>query len=90
MRVCPRRPRARDRQVERADDILARLATVIEVTPFEFLRGVPPDHIANFLRQEHPQTVALVIANMPNTVLAAQVMQQLPPEQQPTSRRGSR
>ncbi|HEY4347362.1 MAG TPA: flagellar motor switch protein FliG [Gaiellaceae bacterium] len=68
---------------ERAEDILARLATVIEVTPFEFLRGVPPDHISNFLRQEHPQTVALVIANLPTTDLAARVMQQIPPEQQP-------
>ena len=68
---------------ERAEDILARLATVIEVTPFEFLRGVPPDHISNFLRQEHPQTVALVIANLPTTDLAARVMQQLPAEQQP-------
>jgi flagellar motor switch protein FliG len=67
----------------RAEDILARLATVIEVTPFEFLRGVPPDHIANFLRQEHPQTIALVIANLPNVTTAAQVMQQLPAEMQP-------
>jgi flagellar motor switch protein FliG len=68
--------------VEAAADILSRLATVIEVTPFEFLRGVPPDHIANFLRQEHPQTVALVIANLPTTTLAAQVMQQVPLEHQ--------
>src|SRR4051794_21167458 len=68
---------------KQAEEILARLATVIEVTPFEFLRGVPPDHIANFLRQEHPQTIALVIANLPTTDLAARVMQQLPPEQQP-------
>ena len=66
----------------RATDILARLATVIEVTPFEFLRGVPPDHISTFLRQEHPQTVALVIANLPTTDLAARVMQQIAPEQQ--------
>ena len=55
---------------------------MIEVTPFEFLRGVPPDHIANFLRQEHPQTIALVIANLPNTGLAARVMQQIPLELQ--------
>jgi flagellar motor switch protein FliG len=68
---------------ERAEDILARLATVIEVTPFEFLRGVPPDHISNFLRQEHPQTISLVIANLPTTDLAARVMQLLPPDQQP-------
>jgi flagellar motor switch protein FliG len=66
----------------RASDILARLATVIEQTPFEFLRGTPPDQIAAFLRGEHPQTVALVIANLPATTLAASVMQQLPPAEQ--------
>ncbi len=54
----------------RASEILARLATVIEQTPFEFLRG------------EHPQMVALVIANLPTTELAAKVMQQLPPVEQ--------
>src|SRR4051794_11086515 len=68
---------------KQAEEILARLATVIEVTPFEFLRGAPPDHISNFLRQEHPQTIALVIANLPNTDLAARVIQQLPADQQP-------
>jgi flagellar motor switch protein FliG len=68
---------------KQAEEILSRLATVIEVTPFEFLRGVPPDHIANFLRQEHPQTIALVIANLPSTALAARVVQQLPSEVQP-------
>jgi flagellar motor switch protein FliG len=66
----------------RAAEILARLATVIEQTPFEFLRGTPPDQIFSFLRGEHPQMVALVIANMPTTDLAAKVMQLLPPVEQ--------
>ncbi|MER3453064.1 MAG: flagellar motor switch protein FliG, partial [Acidimicrobiia bacterium] len=66
----------------RADDILARLATVIEQTPFEFLRGTPPDQVYAFLRGEHPQTIALVLANLPSSELAAQVMQLMPPEEQ--------
>jgi flagellar motor switch protein FliG len=66
----------------RASEILARLATVIEQTPFEFLRGTPPDQIFAFLRGEHPQMVALVIANMPTTELAAKVLQLLPPGEQ--------
>ena len=41
------------------------------------------DYIANVMRQEHAQTVALVIANLPTTDLAARVMQQLPADQQP-------
>jgi flagellar motor switch protein FliG len=66
----------------RAADILERLSGVIEMTPFEFLRGIPPDHIHTFLRPEHPQTIALVIANLPTTDLAARVMQLIAPEEQ--------
>lgn len=66
----------------RAAEILSRLATVIEQTPFEFLRSTPPDQIFAFLRGEHPQMVALVIANLPTTDIAAKVMQLLPPVEQ--------
>ncbi len=55
---------------------------MIEETPFEFLRATPPDQIATFLRGEHPQTIALVIANLPTTDLAAKVMQLIPPAEQ--------
>jgi flagellar motor switch protein FliG len=66
----------------RADEILARLATMIEQTPFEFLRTTPPDQVQAFLRGEHPQTVALILANLPTTDLAAKVMQIMPAEEQ--------
>jgi flagellar motor switch protein FliG len=68
--------------IERAEEILARLANVIEATPFEFLRLTPPDQIFAFLRGEHPQTIALVLANLPSTDLAAKVITLLPPEEQ--------
>jgi flagellar motor switch protein FliG len=67
---------------KRANEILARLATVIEQTPFEFLRSTPPDQILAFLRAEHPQTTALVLANLPTTDVAAKVLQLMPPEEQ--------
>lgn len=66
----------------RADEILGRLASVIEQSPFEFLRGSPPEQIYAFLRNEHPQTIALVMAHLPTTELAASVLQLLPVEQQ--------
>ena len=66
----------------KASEILSRLATVIEQTPFEFLRATPPDQVYAFLRGEHPQMVALVLANLPTTELAAKVMQQIPPTEQ--------
>src|ERR1044072_5275510 len=57
--------------IERASEILDRLDPFMEQTPFEFLRSTPPDQIYAFLRGEHPQTQALVIANLPTTELAA-------------------
>src|SRR3954453_942507 len=66
---------------ERAAEIIGRLAAIIEMRPFEFLRRTPPDQIASFLQTESPQTIALVVANL-HTTLAAQVLAQLPAEQQ--------
>ncbi len=67
---------------ERAEELLGRLSTVIEMRPFEFLRRTPPEQIVAFLRAESPQTIALVIANL-HTVLSAQVLAKLPERLQP-------
>ncbi len=67
---------------QRASDTLNRIANRIETTPFEFLRKTSPDQIHAFLRGEHPQTTALVIANLPEPGLAASVMALLGPEEQ--------
>ncbi len=66
---------------ERAAGIIGRLAATIERRPFEFLRRTPPEQINVFLRNESPQTIALVVANLHDS-LAAQVMMELPPEEQ--------
>lgn len=67
---------------QRAQEILTRLAVVIEESPFEFLRGSSAEQIVAFLRNEHPQTIALVLAHLPSPELAARVLEQLPPGQQ--------
>ena len=46
---------------------------MIEKRPFEFLRRTPAEQIVTFLRNESPQTIALVVANL-HTRLAAQVL----------------
>ncbi len=66
---------------ERAEEIVNRLTATIERRPFEFLRRTPAEQIYVFLRNEAPQTIALVIANL-HTNLAAEVLCQLPPEEQ--------
>jgi flagellar motor switch protein FliG len=66
---------------ERARQIVGRLSAAIERRPFEFLRRTPPEQIHAFIRNEAPQTVALVIANL-HTDLAANVLALLEPEEQ--------
>jgi flagellar motor switch protein FliG len=65
----------------RAEEVIGRLAATIERRPFEFLRRTPPEQIHVFLRNEAPQTIALVIANL-HTTLASQVLAQLEPLEQ--------
>ncbi|MGA2011398.1 MAG: flagellar motor switch protein FliG [Solirubrobacteraceae bacterium] len=67
---------------ERAMEIIGRLSSVIEKRPFEFLRRTPPEQVVTFLRNESPQTIALVVANL-HTTLAAQVLSNLPENEQP-------
>ncbi|HEY2217237.1 MAG TPA: hypothetical protein VGH21_07055, partial [Solirubrobacteraceae bacterium] len=45
---------------ERAEELLGKLSTVIEVRPFEFLRRTSPEQIVAFLATESPQAIALV------------------------------
>ena len=65
----------------RADEIIGRLAATIERRPFEFLRRTPSEQIHVFLRNESPQTIALVVANL-HTTLAAEVLALLEPDEQ--------
>lgn len=63
------------------DDIIDRLLATVRTTPFHFLRMHPPTEIVQQLREEHPQTVALVLAHLP-TRLGSQILGGLEPSQQ--------
>ncbi len=67
---------------ERAAEMLGRKSARTESAPFEFLQRVPPERIATLLRNESPQTIALILASV-QTGLAAQVLARLPEPQQP-------
>ncbi len=66
---------------EQAMKIIGRLSAFVHVAPFEFLRRTDPAQIITFLGNEHPQTIALVLAYLPHEVGAA-VLAGLPPELQ--------
>ncbi len=49
---------------EKAAELMARMKASLVELPFEFLRRADPRQILSFLTDEHPQTVALVLAHM--------------------------
>src|ERR1700743_2083371 len=49
---------------ERAAEITGRLSAVIEMRPFEFLARTPAEQIVAFIRNEAPQTKALIISSL--------------------------
>jgi len=64
---------------QRAGDIMQRLLASTQVRPFAFARRSDPSFLAGFLQNEHPQTIALVLAHLlPEQ--AASILGQLPPE----------
>ncbi|MEN3309202.1 MAG: flagellar motor switch protein FliG [Micromonosporaceae bacterium] len=49
---------------ERATDILHRLSASLTDVPFGFLSHADPRQVLSFVQNEHPQTIALVLAHM--------------------------
>ena len=66
---------------DKAAEVMARLSASMVEMPFEFLRRVEPKLLLSYLTDEHPQTIALVIAYMPADQ-AAIVLSGLLPETQ--------
>lgn len=66
---------------DRANEIMSRLSQSIQVSPFEFLRRTEPSQILNVIANEHPQTIALILAYLPADT-AGQVVSSLPAETQ--------
>jgi flagellar motor switch protein FliG len=66
---------------KRALEILEQLASSLVDAPFEFLRKADPRQVLTFLRDEHPQVIALVLAYM-RSEQASMVLSGLPEELQ--------
>jgi flagellar motor switch protein FliG len=67
---------------KRAREILERLKGQIQPAAFEIVKKVDPKNLLDFIRREHPQTIALILANM-DPKQAAQILSELSPELQP-------
>jgi flagellar motor switch protein FliG len=64
-----------------ADEIVDRLMATSQAAPFHFLRLHEPAEVLQHLRDEHPQTIALVLAHLPAR-LGAQLLAGFDPEVQ--------
>ena len=64
---------------DRAEEILNRIVAAMQVVPFEFLKKADPGQVLSFIQDEHPQTIALILAYMPVNN-AAMILTKLPSE----------
>src|SRR3954452_15189833 len=56
---------------DRAQDMLDRLSQTFVELPFAFMQNLDARQIVSFLSDEHPQTIALVLAHLPAAPAAA-------------------
>ncbi len=66
---------------DKAEEILVNLGVTLVAAPFEFLRRTDTRQILSYLQEEHPQTIALVLAHM-HSEAAALVLSALPETEQ--------
>ncbi|MFQ9934397.1 MAG: flagellar motor switch protein FliG, partial [Lachnospiraceae bacterium] len=66
---------------EKAKDVIGRLTASLQVRPFEFIRKTDPGQLLNFIQDEHPQTIALILSYLPSSQ-ASMIVSSLPLEKQ--------
>lgn len=66
---------------DRALGILTKLQSSLQEVPFEFLKRADSAQICSFIQDEHPQTIALILAHL-NSQVSATVLSALPREVQ--------
>lgn len=66
---------------QEASNIINRLTSSLQVRPFDFARKADPQQVLNFIQNEHPQTIALVLSYL-DPEQAGQILSSLPQELQ--------
>ena len=66
---------------EKALDVIGKLTASLQVKPFEFIRKTEASQLLNFIQDEHPQTIALILSYL-NPGQAALIISALPPDRQ--------
>jgi flagellar motor switch protein FliG len=66
---------------QKAEEIIARMATIRRPHPFDFIKETDPAQLVSFIQNEHPQTIALILSHLPANQ-AASILSSLSAEQQ--------
>ncbi len=66
---------------EKAQEVITKLTASLQVRPFEFVRKTDPSQLLNFIQDEHPQTIAMILSYL-SSGQSAMVLGALPPEKQ--------
>lgn len=66
---------------EKARDVIGRLTASLQVRPSEFVKKTDPTQLLNFIQDEHPQTIALILSYLSSSQ-ASVIIAALPPEKQ--------
>ncbi len=66
---------------EKAMDVIGKLTASLQVRPFEFIRKTDASQLLNFIQDEHPQTIALILSYL-SPKQAAAIVSAIPPNKQ--------
>ncbi|MBQ7147142.1 MAG: flagellar motor switch protein FliG [Pseudobutyrivibrio sp.] len=66
---------------DKAQDVITKLTASLQVRPFEFIRKTEPSQVLNFIQEEHPQTIAMILSYL-SAGQASLIIGALPPEKQ--------
>ena len=67
--------------VEKAKDVIGKLTASLQVRPFEFVRKTDASQLLNFIQDEHPQTIALILSYLSSSQ-SATIIASLSPDKQ--------
>ena len=66
---------------DRAMDVIGKLTASLQVKPFEFIRKTDASQLLNFIQDEHPQTIALILSYL-SAAQSALILSALPTDRQ--------
>lgn len=66
---------------DKAMDVIGKLTASLQVKPFEFVRKTDASQLFNFIQDEHPQTIALILSYL-SPQQSASIIASLPPDRQ--------